>query len=147
VIPTFRTIVLCGRALSLAEQGPVRYSGFELVHPACRKGEKHRTGSLVFWIWVPPEKRQSFRRQSLVGDIVDHEKARLATGELIEVRRNYRTPIDLPLDAMTRWLWPKYLEEAIRQVNFVPEQVVRKAALSLTAGAQQQEQERGRVVL
>jgi hypothetical protein len=53
----------------------------------------------------------------------------------------------LPLDAMTRWLWPKYIEIAMQQVDFVPEQVIRKAALSLTAPAQAAEQERSRLVL
>jgi len=147
VIPTFRTIILCGRQLTLAEQGPVRYSGFELRHPHCRPGLKDRAGSLAFWIWCPPEKRDSWRGTSLVSDVQDHERARLAEGEIIEVRRNWRAPVGLGTEDLARWLWPIYLEECLRQVAFIPEQVARKAMLAMTPEQKAEELWQRRIVL
>jgi hypothetical protein len=147
VIPIWRTIVLCGRYLERHEQGPMIYSGFDLRHPECARTPKLQRGSLAFWFWVPPKQRRPWAGTSLVPDIKDHERARLAEGELLEVRHNYVTPLGLSTDGFLHWLWPIWIKKSEEQTGFVPEQAVRRMHLDLAPQALKLEQDRSKIIL
>lgn len=147
MIPTWRTIILCGRYLELHEQGPVRYSGFDLCHPECTRANSLQRGALAFWIWVPPSQRLPYQGRSLVPNVSVHELERLATGELIEIRHNYVAPAELPREGFLQWLWPIWIRKSKEQTGYVPEQALRKSILDSTPQAQQLEQARSRIVI
>lgn len=141
--------MLVGRALTLAEQGPVRYSGFELFHPsahACRV-EERASRAMASWYWVPEGKRDQWRGRSIVGDIQDHERARLASGELEEERNNVTFWKGLPVSVLAEWLNLRWKVKCIQRLGCLPEQFQRASAIDLTPGASRLEQERTRIVI
>ena len=123
------------------------YSGFDLRHPECARASTLQRGSLVFWFWAPPKQRLPYRGTSWVPGIQDHERARLTSGEIIEVRHNYITPVGLSREGFLHWLWPIWIRKSQEQTGFVPEQALRMAKIDLTPQAQKLEHERNRIVL
>src|SRR5690349_21400186 len=107
-VPNHRRIIGISGGLGV-EPGPLKYSGFNVVHPDAEKLQAPRhplakpgfgsqeqpkgttTYFTVLWFWVPPKYREPYRWPSRVPDnaLSLQERAWILTGEIEEVRRDY----------------------------------------------------------
>lgn len=147
MVPAHRRIIAIGRHLSPREQGPVRWSGFDLCHPDAKQGAVTARLLFAFWYWVPAERRVPWGGKSRVPDLTASEAAMLATGELEEARRN----VVLPAISMAQagaWLLSSVWEpECRRRLGQIPEVFRGANPLSTAPAARALEQERGRIVV
>jgi hypothetical protein len=147
VVPAHRRIIAIGKYLSPAEQGPVRWSGFDLYHPEAKAGIVTARLLFAFWYWVPSENRCGWKGKSRVPDLTAQETAMLRTGELEEVRRNVVLPACSMAQAGTWLLRAVWEPECIRRLGEIPEVFRGRNPLSQAPSARALEQERGRIVV
>lgn len=148
MIPQHRRIVMVGRALARKEQGPLIYSGFDLKHEDAKAAVPTTKYLFAFWYWVPPEQRNPWKVESKVLDLSAQEFAWLATGEIVEVRRNFEFPSSMtPHDLGRELLRTVWEPECIRRLGQIPEVFRGVQPLSKPIEAQRLEHERRSIVI
>lgn len=162
MITPHRRIMLVDKGYG-REPGPLRYSGFNLVHPEAERLQAPRhplapkgfgsqeqspltvTYFALFWFWVPEGKRDLWRGKSLAIDVTPVEAARLASGELEEVRRDYTFPKSMELRVAGQWLKPVWERICRERLGTVPEIYRQMDALTLSDRVKAQEQKRNAI--
>lgn len=112
---------MLSKAFTPAEQGPLRWSGFLVDHPALKPGDRSVIRAVVFWFWVAPNKRVGWKGWTRVPDAEQFEKERIARGEIEEERHNFRFPIDMTLREAKTWLDERWAKRCAERLGFVPE--------------------------
>jgi hypothetical protein len=144
----FRKLMIVGRDLRKGERGPLFASSqsFDLVPIA--RGTPTNTWCVIYWFWVPPDKRVRCSNKSRVTDARTFELQALAEGTLEEWWANVRMPAGMSTREATLLLKADYDRRVVRRFGFLPDALQRApAVVEVGTAARAVEQERGRIVL
>lgn len=105
--------------------GPLVWSGQLRVHADVRPGDTYVVDwCVVFWFWVPPDKRERRHLQttpSRVHDAQPFELQALAEGEIEEEWFNQTFPGAMPLEARSAYLIGLWQQRCFERLGFIPD--------------------------